>query len=99
MEATPAILELFGHSIIAGVVSEYEVGSSVFIRIDVPSVELRKEFTKIYHPNAIFSIPPCDEETMLHAVRAFEVQPIATWRFPRLTANVDESEPDVMEDF
>lgn len=75
-QATPCIVELFGHQQIAGLVSEQTVGGAAFIRIDVPSVDDNPAFTKIYGPNAIYAFTPTDEATMLLAVKKLRAVPI-----------------------
>lgn len=55
------IVELFGHQKIAGLVSEQNLGGQNFIRIDVPATEFEKEFTKLFHSNAIYAITPTTE--------------------------------------
>ncbi len=41
-----AIVELFGHQVIAGKVSEQVIGGQGFIRVDVPTTESQEGFTK-----------------------------------------------------
>ena len=76
----PCIVELFGHSVIAGRVSEQTVGGQSFVRIDVPEVDDTKAFTKFYGPGAIYAMTPVDEPTMLAAVRGYQVRPIEVFR-------------------
>jgi hypothetical protein len=49
MNATPfetfAIVELFGHSIISGKVSEQVIGGASFVRVDVPAVDGTEAYT------------------------------------------------------
>lgn len=75
-EAMPAIVELFGHQRIAGKISDVQIGGAALVRVDVPEVDGQKAFTKFYGTGAIYAITPCDEETLLRAVRAFQAVPI-----------------------
>ena len=77
---TYAIVELFGHQIIAGLVQEQEIGSQNFLRVDVPEVENAKGYTKFYGAKAIYAITPVDHVTMLAAVKSYQVKPVEEWR-------------------
>jgi hypothetical protein len=85
-----AIIELFGHQIIAGEVGEQAIGNETFIRVDVPSINgensVVEGFTKMYSKGAIYSITPTDEETCLRAVVGLQPKPVELWRLnvPRL---------------
>ena len=57
-----AVLEIMGHSRFAGLVTEQTMGGCAFVRIDVPAVNGRLAFTKLFGQSAIFAITPCTEE-------------------------------------
>lgn len=57
------IVELMGHSQIAGLVSEQALGGETFIRVDVPETSRTSAFTKMYGKGAIYAITPTDETT------------------------------------
>lgn len=57
------IIELMGHSVIAGIVSEQAIGGETFIRIDVPEVSGRQAYTKLFGKGAIYAMTPTDEST------------------------------------
>ncbi len=71
-----AIVELFGHTRIAGYVSEFVVGGAAFVRVDVPEVEGVPAFTRLFGPSAIYSITFVDEPTAKRAVGAIQPRPI-----------------------
>ena len=75
-----AILELFGHTTLAGQVSEATVAGSSVLRIDVPPAPDRPAFTKFLTMSAIFGITPTDQATALAAVRHLRANPIEPWR-------------------
>lgn len=83
-----AIVELFGHQIIAGKVSEQVIGGQGFVRVDVPTTDTQEGFTKFYGAGAIYAITPCTEETMLDAVSGLQQKPIELWKLhlPQLNA-------------
>ena len=92
-----AVVELFGHQVIAGKVSEQVIGGQGFVRVDVPTTDAQEGFTKFYGAGAIYAITPCDEETMLAAVNGLRQKPIDVWKLHlQLTAprREDEDEDD-----
>jgi len=91
-----AIVELFGHQIIAGKVSEQVIGGQGFIRVDVPSVDGQEAFTKFYGSGAIYAITPCDEGTVLASVVGLKMKPIDIWKLnlPQLVARLEDEEDD-----
>lgn len=48
-----AIVEVMGHSRYAGFVHEQSIGGASFVRVDVPAVEGRPEFTKLLGQSSI----------------------------------------------
>ncbi len=86
-----AIVELFGHNIVAGLVSEQTIGGQSFVRVDVPATERQEAFTKFYGGGAIYAITPCDEATMRQAVAELHPRPIETYR---LSLPVPSQQPD-----
>lgn len=62
-----AIVEVMGHTVYAGFCTDASIGGQSYLRVDVPEKGDRKAFTKLLAPGSIFSISPCDEET----IRAF----------------------------
>jgi hypothetical protein len=57
-----AIVELFGHTTIAGKVSEQSIGGCSFVRVDVPEQEGHAAYTRLLGQGAIYAINPCSEE-------------------------------------
>jgi hypothetical protein len=74
-----AVIELFGHTRIAGKVTEQTVAGTSFVRIDVPETEKQPAFTRILHPNAIYAFNPVTEEVMLAMARQISIVPIQDW--------------------
>ena len=56
------IVELFGHNVIAGYCSERVVAGVAMLQVDVPAVEDRPAFTKLYSGGAIYGVTPTTED-------------------------------------
>ena len=81
-----ALVELFGHQQIAGLVTEQTIGGSAFIRVDVPDDGDVKGFTKFFGNGAIYSITPCTEDAARIAVARLKIRPISPWIVPSAPA-------------
>jgi hypothetical protein len=79
-----AIVELFGHQKVAGKVSEQAIGSSTFVRIDVPETQSAPPFTRFVNPSAVYAINPVTEEVMLARAENIQAQPIDAWDIRRM---------------
>ena len=75
----PALVELFGHTRVAGHVSEHSLGGSTMIRIDVPETDINPKFTKFVNPSAIYAINPISEEMMLQMAKEIQSKPIDSY--------------------
>lgn len=83
---TWAVVELMGHKIVAGHVSEQTVAGGAMLRIDQPAVPGREQRTELVNASSIYSLTPCTEETALAVLRRHA--PRAAWEFglPRQSA-------------
>jgi hypothetical protein len=94
---TWAIIELMGHQKIAGRYSE----RGAMHRVDVPGDGDEFRFTRLYSPQAIYSITFVDEQAARMAARALEVQPITIWEvnqeIRRLAAPAESG--DVLDEY
>ncbi len=92
-EATPqfrewAVLELFGHRRLAGLVSEQNVAGAGFLRLDIPATDpadgRRDGFkaTQFYSPSAIYSITPTSEAVARAMAEQVRYQPVTVWELP-----------------
>ena len=88
-----AIIEIFGHTQIAGKVTEAAIGGCSFIRVDVPECNGRPAFTKYFGNGAIYSMTPCSEEIARAAVESIRPAPITVY-MPRVKLLADEREAD-----
>ena len=90
-----AVVELFGHQIIAGMVSEQVIGGQGFVRVDVPAVNGQAGFTKFYGSGAIYAITPCDETAVMEAVRRIQPKPIQMFVYARALSSPEDEEDDL----
>jgi len=77
-----AIIELFGHQQIAGLLTEAAIGGCSFVRVDVPEVNGRPAFTKFYGSGAIYAMTPCSEEVVRRALLSIMPRPISVFLLP-----------------
>lgn len=88
-----AVVELFGHARIAGLVTEQQIGGASFIRVDVPELSVRQDtplygripvetqpaYTRFFGAAAIYAITPCAEEVARLAAADIGGNPINVW--------------------
>ena len=96
MENTFAIVELMGHNVIAGRISEESVAGVPMLRVDVPETEEQPAYTKFFAGQAIYGITPTDEATMRRAVNRLHVAPVAPYVVapPLLAAHTTPADDD-----
>lgn len=78
-----AIVEIMGHTKIAGMATAMQFGNTVMLRVDVPETSKQPAFSKMYGMSSIFSISPVDEVTAKAHAEALEVKPIMVWEVER----------------
>ncbi len=82
-----AIVELFGHARIAGLVGEQTIGGCSFLRVDVPEIvvgdETLQPVTKLYGQGAIYAISFVDEQTAIATAKEIRFQPVSVWSLRR----------------
>jgi hypothetical protein len=76
---TWAILELFGHQKLAGLVSEHVIAGAAFIRVDVPETPTQPPFTRFLNASAIYAINPVDKDTAGVIADNLGKKPIDAW--------------------
>ena len=86
-----ALVELFGHQRIAGLVSEQQIAGAGFVRVDVPAVNGIPAYTKLYYPSAIYGITPCGEQEARRAAEYMHERPIQPYMIAATTP-VDDDE-------
>lgn len=91
---TPAIIELFGHTKMAGHITSIVVGSSAFLRVEVPKTKKQEAFTRLLNPSAVYAINPCTEEVMKAMADSFNFTPLSPWDLPASLKKPALPEPD-----
>lgn len=59
---TWAIVEVMGHQVYAGEVSEETIAGNSFVRIDIPETKGQPAFTKMFGAGSIYCITPTKED-------------------------------------
>ena len=78
------IVELFGHTKIAGRCTEQNIAGTNMLRVDVPETKTQPPFAKFFGSAAIYSINPVDQETAKHIAERLEIKPIESWNISEL---------------
>lgn len=79
-----AIVELFGKTRMAGLVTECSIGGAGFVRVDVPECDGQAAFTRYLGPSSIFAINPCTEELARAAAGRYRPEPIHAYEIRSL---------------
>jgi len=77
-----AIVELMGHAVLAGYVTQESIAGTAMLRIDVPEVEGQPGFTKYQSGGSIYGITPTTEESARTAADNIKVRPVQLWIVP-----------------
>lgn len=78
------IVELFGHTKIAGKCTEQNIAGTNMLRVDVPETTSQPTFTRFFGSSAIYSINPVDEETCKFMAEKIQVKPIESWNISEI---------------
>jgi len=71
-----AILEVYGHRRLAGIVSDVTLFGAPMIRIDIPDVAGEGWTTQFYSPQAMYSLTPTTEEIARAVARSNQPEPV-----------------------
>ncbi|HXF62313.1 MAG TPA: hypothetical protein VNK95_11895 [Caldilineaceae bacterium] len=80
---TWAVIELFGHQKIAGLVTEAAIGGCNLIRVDVPATDRQPAYTRYFGPGAIYSITPVSEEIARSVLAYIRPRPVSPYMLPQ----------------
>ena len=73
------VVELFGHSKIAGRCTEQSVAGKNMLRVDVPETADNPSFTRFFNHDAIYAINPVTEEVAKFVAIQLNGKPIDSW--------------------
>lgn len=88
------VVELFGHSVIAGEVSSQQIAGELFLRIDVPAVGKAPAYTKYFGKGAIYAMTPVDRNAVERVIQNTTMPPVQPYL---LAESCDMGECDDME--
>lgn len=77
-----AIVEVMGHHVYAGHVTEQTVAGAALIRVDVPEASGRPAYTKLLGAGSIYAITPCSEEIARARAAASTETPVSIYDLP-----------------
>lgn len=84
------IVEIMGHNVFAGFVSERTLGGTAMIQVDVPEVdEEHPAFTKLFSSNAIYAISPTTEAHAREAARRIRQRPVTLYILPQPARQIE----------
>ena len=89
-----AIVDLFGHTRVAGLVTEQTVGGCSFVRVDIPEGDSYR--TELYGQGAIYAIRFVSEQVARLAAEQITAAPVKAWDLPDSvrTAMLEHSDGD-----
>lgn len=70
-----AIVELMGHKVVAGYVTEETKFGTPLCRIDVPETSAHPQFTQLYGGSALYCVTPVSEEVARLTAERMKVNP------------------------
>lgn len=84
------LVELFGHTKIAGRCTEQNIAGTNMLRVDVPETKTQPSFTRFFGSSAIYAINPIDEETARFMAEKLEIKPVDSWNISEVMKKVNE---------
>lgn len=76
-------VEIMGHNVFAGFVSERTIGGTAMLQVDVPEVDQEHPaFTKLFSSGAIYAITPTTETHAREAAAQIRVRPVTLYILP-----------------
>lgn len=90
------VLELMGHRVLAGYVSETTVAGAGALRIDIPGDDpSTPHVTQTYSPAAYYCFTPATEDTCRRFAKKHRPQPVAVYQLaPPDELDDDDDEPE-----
>lgn len=76
------MVEIFGHTRLAGHLVEEERLGTVMLRVDVPDANGDILFTRYFGHGAIFSLNPLSRELAIRMAQRIDAQPVKAYELP-----------------
>ncbi|MEI8048454.1 MAG: hypothetical protein WCI92_13805 [Bacteroidota bacterium] len=73
------IVELFGHNVLAGKVTEQVICGQAYVRIDVPKTSKCPAFTRYQLPTSIYGMTPVEEDYACRMAEQIQAQPVTSY--------------------
>ncbi|MDF1550855.1 MAG: hypothetical protein P1P88_23735 [Bacteroidales bacterium] len=83
-----AIVELFGHNQLAGLVTEQVIAGKSYVRIDVPRTKQTPAFTKYHNPDSVYGLTPVDEDYATRMAERINAQPINDYKHNEVISEI-----------
>lgn len=93
-----AKVELMGHSVIVGLVTEATIVGGAFLRVDVPAFGSRQAYTRFISPQAIYAINPVSEEVARAISDRYAQEPVSRYELPQIAEKVEQASEDLDDD-
>jgi hypothetical protein len=78
------VVELFGHTQVAGRCTEQNVAGGNMLRVDIPDTSGGKGFTRFLSSGAIYAINPVSEDVGRQIAENLQIQPVTVWDVNKL---------------
>lgn len=89
---TYALVELFGHNRIVGLVTEQPIGGASFIRVDVPGPDGATRYTRMFGAAAIYAINPITKDVAISLAQRCDARPVQAYELPALPASTTDQQ-------
>lgn len=76
------LLEIMGHQRYAGRVTEETLAGASFLRIDIPELDGRPQFTKLFSASSVYSITPMAEDIARGIAAELRNEPVSVYDLP-----------------
>jgi hypothetical protein len=85
-----AIVELFGHNKMAGLISEQNIAGANMVRVSVPATAASPAFDRFLNPSSIYAINPVTEEVARGYAERLQTKPIDSWDAREVIKRIDD---------
>src|SRR3990167_11451907 len=93
-----AMVELFGHAKIAGLVTEQVIAGQSFLRVDPPPLPGIPSFTRFFGPSAVYSLTPVSQDVAEAMAKVIQIKPVETYYLPASSSTSEDEDDDEEEE-